>query len=278
MSTPFDTYKIHDQMFGVGEYHGIGVKKIGAIKTLREMIHEVFGPFTFAGTTHNVGLKEVKDYVENDMNIYQDRNDAEHLIYCMFWKANVFWMTANGLNLVGLQETVQQYYEHGIVRIFNAVGDGPNATVADLTVQEMTGQIIGWRTFRYENQEIRPLSHRWHEFSIVGKTIDTAPDPDIDNEYGFWCFKKKSYLLKYLQNWYGAFGRTSSFLHATVLLTGDIVEHELGFRAKEIEVLGLYSDLNNSQRRGIAHKLGWPGKVLPTNQGQEEFPYNITEV
>lgn len=274
---PYDTYEIHDKMFGTGSHQNIGIKKIGAIKELRNMIHDVFGPPGTDGNGHGVGLKEVKDYVEQEMNIYNVWNDAYNLAWCFFLKADSGWMIHNQItSKASVEGVVESFYIGGHVQAFRPMNQ-PKATI-DLSVKEMTGQIVGWRAFRYEMQNIGPLSHRWHDFNTIGKTIDKAPNPDFGNEYGFWSFKKKSDLLKYLKQWQGAFGKTSSFLYATVLLTGEIVEHEAGFRAKEIEILGLYSGLNNSQRRGIAHKLGWYGKVLPIEMGQEEFPYNITEV
>lgn len=269
------SFEIWDMAHGEGAYRHTGVKKIGAIKELRLGIYEVFGPqSSVLGDRHMVGLKAAKEYVEKIMQQTMPEFDVEMVADCFFLNADAGWLVQNNLDTKSaIKDAVENFYRNRTVPILN---DPPVPEVAP--VVEMTGQIIGWRTFRYEMQQIGPLSHRWHDFNTVGKTIDTAPDPDVDNEYGFWCFKKKSDLLKYLQNWQGRFGKTSSFLHATVLLTGEVVEHEVGFRAKEIEILGLYSGLNNSQRRGIAHKLGWYGKVLPISEGQEEFPYNLKEV
>jgi hypothetical protein len=271
-----NSFEIWDLAHGMGKHRGKQAQKIGAIKELRFGVHEVFGPAnTPLGDQHGFGLKAAKDYIEQEvMSSTMPKTDSEYIADAFYMKADPFWMGQNGMSVLSdVQARVNTFYKNHVPNVYP---DPPAPTPTP--VVEMTGQIIGWRAFRYENQRIRPLSHRIHDFKTVGKTIDTAPDPDIDNEFGFWCFKKKSDLLRYAEGWTWGIDPRYSILYATILLTGEIVEHDLGYRAKEIEILGLYSNLNNSQRRGIAHKLGWYGKVLPTIQGLEEFPNNLKEV
>ena len=78
--------------------------------------------------------------------------------------------------------------------------------------------------------------------------------------------------------YYLQFFSKMEYVYAVVSLSGVIIEHDLGYRASELEILSLYSTENNSHRRNLAHRLGWPGKVLPLKQGREAFPVNITEI
>lgn len=153
-----------------------------------------------------------------------------------------------------------------------------NANVPSTTKTPVyMGRIVGWRAFRLCGIEntLKPLSYRDATFSICGKTIDTAPEPDVNNLFGFWAFKNRSQIENYGLT-IADFNKEVVF--ATISLSGTVIEHTDGWRASEIEILELFSKANNSMRRNIAHRLGWPGKVKKLSEGQHAFKANITNI
>lgn len=147
-------------------------------------------------------------------------------------------------------------------------------------------EIVGWRAFYLimrkpaknalsrtcfsvpsEDWNLLPLtSFNSVVYSPLGITSDTQPEPEMNNSYGFWSFKRRSQIERYLLRYYNI-----NMVFATVKLYGTIIEHEIGYRSSALEIVNLYSRENNSKRRGIAHRLGWPGKVLPLKEGRESY-------
>ena len=138
---------------------------------------------------------------------------------------------------------------------------------------------------------LQPLTgfKRFH-YDVLGRNVDDK-NPEFNNHKGFWTFKRRSELLRYC-----TFGgktpirevtknyqkydlgsptrRTFNadfYIFSLVRISGDIVEHELGYRSKELEILKLFSFHNNTTRRAIAHKLGWPGKIHKVRVNDRDY-------
>jgi hypothetical protein len=92
-----------------------------------------------------------------------------------------------------------------------------------------------------------------------------------------WSFKRKDTMMKLYWN---TANRTYSRrtlvvggFAATILLEGEVAEHEDGYRSEKITILGVYSPDNASHRRSLAHHLELPYVKVPRIQdAPNEFP------
>ncbi len=158
------------------------------------------------------------------------------------------------------------------------------------------GNIYAWRGFFYTNEAFEPEHFkRYHkglnplgthpfEFPQLGLIRDTAPEPDFDNNYGFWSFTNKSALVDYVSKEEEAHAvfreldHERAIIYAVVKLSGDIVEHDAGWRSSEMELMSLYAKRSAETRQIIANDLGWPFDIHHIDVGLETHPTNITTI
>lgn len=164
-----------------------------------------------------------------------------------------------------------------------------------LTLTEM-GDLFAWRAFFYTNEDfattlgkpyhkgLNPLGAHGFEFPQLGLILDTAPEPDIDNNYGFWSFMNKSDLVEYVSKEEEAHAifreleHERAIVYAVVKLSGDIVEHEAGWRSSEMEIMSLYAKRSEEARSLIGDTLGWPFDIHHIDVGLETFPVDTTTI
>jgi hypothetical protein len=235
-------------------------RKIGAIKHLRALVNETFG------NDHNLGLLEAKTYLDGHNNrpaaFLYGMSDGFATAALAFIFMDDKWKNFHGLPVKSDENSLNEFREF----VRNKL-DG-NVTESEDSV--IMANIYGYRAFRYEDQRLHPLSMRSHDFVTFGRNVDQSPAPDIHNHFGFWLFKKKAPAIAYGGR-YGIGFYNCAIIWATVQIFGEVVEHEHGFRASEFEIIGLYSDVANGKRRGIANKLAWPGKIGTLSQMPEKL-------
>lgn len=158
------------------------------------------------------------------------------------------------------------------------------------------GDIYAWRAFFYTNEAFEPEHFkRYHkglnplgthpfEFPQLGLIRDTAPEPDIDNNYGFWSFVNKSDLVEYVsaeEEAHAVFRELEherAIIYAVVKLSGDIVEHDAGWRSSEMEIMSMYAKRTPEARQTIGDDLGWPFDIQHIDTGLETFPATTTAI
>lgn len=228
--------------------------KIPAIKHVRVKFQEITGM--------TAGLLEAKNFVEEAL--YEQWRDNDEAMMNMFMEFIKYDQT--------MIDNAWARYAHRTRPIFGAdVQEVPETPTIYM------GKLVGWRAFSYYNQKLAPVSFRSFDFDPFGLNVDDKPEPDIDNEYGFWAFKSKADIIRYLFGWSGR-EDNHCYIYCPVSLSGTVIEHEKGYRAQKLEILSMYAEVNNSRRRGIANKLGWPGKVYNLNDGPELFDNTLTEI
>lgn len=177
--------------------------------------------------------------------------------------------------------------------------------------------IVGWRGFNLETHRNGRFS-QWEKDenfdSKISSSLEIVPpvfrgdlkyspldmnvdpnmkdgmEPGLENNYGFWAFKRRTELEKYFlhlpikkfRNLHKPHGEkiwgAQHQLFATIRMYGTVIEHEKGYRSSAFQILNFYSFGNNSERRHIAHRLGWPGKILPLEKGKESYKPTFIEI
>ena len=149
------------------------------------------------------------------------------------------------------------------------------------------GAIRGWRMYKVADNNLWPLVHATETTAPVklfgvNSVADNYTNPDdavptLHDNIGFYAYRSLAEMYRD----YGGYATymdispyghrcfpvrhglpTETVVAAHVELTGMVVEHDHGFRATGLEIVGLYSNRPANYRRGLAYRLGYP-KILP---------------